>query len=577
MIRRAFADLREPRTYTRILYLLLALPLGVTEFAILVTGLSFGFGTAITLIGVPVLLFMVYAWRWMAQLERRVIGALVGTQIADPYRVGPAGESRWQGLRRRLADPATWKDLVFLVLQLPAGIIAFTLATVVLAATVALIGAPAYYSTGGGLDVGFTTIDTLGEALALVPAGLLVGFVGIPALGAAARAYGWFAQQLLGSNADPELTAEVTELRDARARVIAAADTERRRLERDLHDGAQQRLVSLALTLRMAEQRAEEGDPDAPELVRQAREEVTMALDELRDLARGIHPAILTNRGLAAALNDLAGRAAVPVEVTDAPGERLPEPVEAAAYFVVSECLANIGKHAQASRATVAVTARDGVLLVDVADDGRGGAGLSGGSGLQGLQDRVGAIDGRLTLDSPPGGGTRVQARLPLDGRAPEEEETVVLGGEPLSDEAAAALMARRRRLLRIRLSVLAFVAAPLVIIWALTGADYFWPVWPLIGLGLIGALDAWITLASKPLRESELPAPSAARTEALKERRVTRAVTLAGGVLLALDACTIAIWLASGAGYFWPVWPLFGTVVLAVPAVALVRRASAG
>ena len=152
------------------------------------------------------------------------------------------------------------------------------------------------------------------------------------------------------------LTAEVTDLRDARSRIIAAADAERRRIERDLHDGAQQRLVSLALTLRTAEKRAAEGDPQATELMRRAGDEAGLALKELRDLARG-HPSGDPDqpRAWRAALDDLAARSTVPVEVVEAPAERLPDEVEAAAYFVVSECLANIGKHAQATRATVAV------------------------------------------------------------------------------------------------------------------------------------------------------------------------------------------------------------------------------
>src|SRR6185295_11824020 len=174
-------------------------------------------------------------------------------------------------------------------------------------------------------------------SIAAVPLGALILLLGIPGLNALGRLYGWFAGLLLGSNADPVLTAQVHELEDARSRIIAAADAERRRIERDLHDGAQQRLVALALNLRMAEQRVESGDPGAAELVRQAGEEAQHALKELRDLARGIHPAILTNRGLSAALEDLASRATVPVDVVAKPGERLADPVEAAAYFVVSE------------------------------------------------------------------------------------------------------------------------------------------------------------------------------------------------------------------------------------------------
>jgi signal transduction histidine kinase len=566
MLRRALDDLRAARTYTRIAYLLLALPLGVAEFSILVTGLSFGFGSAITLIGLPVLLLMLFVWRWMAQGERRLVGALVGTEIADPYRRPPPGASRWRALRERLADPATWKDLVFLVLQLPAGIVAFALTVIVLGGGAGLLAAPIYHQSGFGLG-----IDTLPETLALVPLGALLLFAGIPALGALGRLYGWFAVQLLGSNEDPELTAEVSQLRGAQARVIAATDAERRRLERDLHDGAQQRLVSLALTLRVAEQRAEKGDPGAPELVREAREEVGRALEELRDLARGIHPAILTNRGLTDALRDLAGRAAVPVEVTSAPSERLPEPVEAAAYFVVSECLANIGKHAQASQASVAVSERDGALEVEVRDDGAGGASLDGGSGLQGLRDRVAALDGRLEVHSPPGEGTSIRALLPLDGHAAAARPAAP-GPRPLPDEEADAVMARRQRLLRPRLVVLGSVALVLVALWALTGAGAFWPVWPLIGLGLIAAVDGWGTMASGPLRESALPAPGAARDEALKRARARRTMGLAGGVLLAIDATVVALWLASGGGYFWPGWVLFGSVLLALPGALTMR-----
>ena len=233
----------------------------------------------------------------------------------------------------------------------------------------------------------------------------MVAFVGIPALGLLGRGYGELAALLLGS--EPRSRAERpghASCEGARSRIIAAADAERRRIERDLHDGAQQRLVALSLTLRMAETRAEKGDPETADLIRNAGEEAGLALKDLRDLARGIHPAILTNRGLAAALDDLAARATVPVEVTAAPPERLPDQVEAAAYFVVSECLANVGKHAEASGATVSVRTEGGRLEVEVQDDGTGGADTENGSGIQGLRDRVGALGGRLEIESPEAG-----------------------------------------------------------------------------------------------------------------------------------------------------------------------------
>jgi len=277
-------------------------------------------------------------------------------------------------------------------------------------------------------------------------------------------------------------------------------------------------------------------------------------LKELRDLARGIHPAILTNRGLPAALDDLAGRASVAVEVAAAPQERLPDQIEAAAYFVVSECLANIGKHARATAAEVSVTARADHLLVSVSDDGVGGAELGGGSGLQGLQDRVGALDGTLTVESPAGEGTRVVASIPLV----EPVETLGFGPLPhrvLSDEEAAQLRRRRRNGVRVRASILAVVALIVVAVWALTGAPNAWPVWPLLGLGLIVALDAWTALGVSPATHSDLE--GAGDPRALQRRRAVRA---AAGKLAIVNVFLIGIWLAGGAGYFWPAWTMLGS-----------------
>jgi hypothetical protein len=380
--------------------------------------------------------------------------------------------------------------------------------------------------------------------------------LGIPALGALARLYGAYAELLLGSNADPVLTAQVSDLRDARSRIIEAADAERRRIERDLHDGAQQRLVALALTLRMAEKRAEQGDPQAAELVRNAGEEAGLALKELRDLARGIHPAILTNRGLTAALQDLAGRAPVPVEVTETPRERLPDPVEAAVYFVVSECLANVGKHAQAQQAEISVRVLEGALEVEVRDDGVGGAELGNGTGFQGLQDRVGALEGSLAVESPGGGGTRVRATIPLV-QPVEGVEARARGPVVLSDSEAIERQARRRRRLSFRLAALGIVAAVLLSIWALTGAPNPWPVWPLLGMGLVASLDAWFVLSSPPLRRSQAADETAAR--ALRRRRRLR--TDSGAVAI-LNLFVIGVWIAAGAGHFWPAWVLLGSVI---------------
>jgi PAS domain S-box-containing protein len=202
------------------------------------------------------------------------------------------------------------------------------------------------------------------------------------------------------------------ELRSSRARIVEAGDSERRRLERNLHDGAQQRLVSLSLALRLAQARLKDDPAEVQRLLAGASEELAHALEELRELARGIHPAVLSERGLAAALEALAGRAPVPVDVSVS-GDRLPAPIEAAAYYVISESLANVAKYAEASAVEISVTRQNGRAIVEVKDDGVGGADSGRGSGLRGLADRVEALDGVLRVESPPGAGTRVRAEIP--------------------------------------------------------------------------------------------------------------------------------------------------------------------
>ena len=204
----------------------------------------------------------------------------------------------------------------------------------------------------------------------------------------------------------------------SRARVIEAADAERRRLERNLHDGAQQRLVGLALHLRLVEGALVDDPERARGLLTGANAQLDEALDELRELARGIHPAVLTDRGLEPALHSLVARSPVPVTVAEVPKERLPEPVETAAYYVVAEALTNVAKYAKANAAMVRVSRDNGRAVVEIADDGIGGANVGGGSGLRGLADRVEVLDGRLRVESPPNGGTRIQAEIPLRSRA---------------------------------------------------------------------------------------------------------------------------------------------------------------
>jgi signal transduction histidine kinase len=210
-----------------------------------------------------------------------------------------------------------------------------------------------------------------------------------------------------------EVQAQLEQVRASRARIVEAGDAERRRLERDLHDGAQQRLVTLSLALGMARDRAAGADPELEALIDSAGKEAREALTELRELARGIHPAVLTETGLTGAVQALVERSPVAATITAVPDGRFPAAVEATAYFVISEALANVAKHAMADAAQVTIRRRPGRLVVEVSDDGAGGARAEGGSGLRGLADRVASAGGVLRVDSPPGGGTRLEADLP--------------------------------------------------------------------------------------------------------------------------------------------------------------------
>jgi signal transduction histidine kinase len=215
-----------------------------------------------------------------------------------------------------------------------------------------------------------------------------------------------------------ELHARLEDLAASRARIVAAGDVERRRLERNLHDGAQQRLVTLSLALRLAIAKLDSDPAAARAAFEEAGDELARALEDLRELARGLHPAVLSDRGLRAAVEMLAGRSPVPVEIAAIPEQRLPEPVEAAAYYLIAEALTNVTKYAGASAVRVGVSAGEDTVVVEVSDDGVGGADPSGGTGLRGLADRVEALGGSLAVSSPEGAGTSLRAEIPVITRS---------------------------------------------------------------------------------------------------------------------------------------------------------------
>jgi signal transduction histidine kinase len=404
------------QTWLNAAYLLLGLPLGVAYFVILVVGVSVGVALAVLVIGLGILLATLAAWRGFAAIERGLARGLLGVPIPHP----PSDRHDLpvvDRVRRWLRDPVTWKSLVFVALKFPLGVASFAIvvglgafALILLFAPVIVIWTPV--TVFGWIVTSWT--EALPLAVAGVPAVLLV----LHLCNGLAWLWALFARVMLGPST-VQLHERVDNLRDARARIIAAADAERRRIERDLHDGAQQRLVALSITLGMAESRLPRDPEAAVPLIAQAREEAALAVKELRELASGIHPALLTERGLGPALEALAARSPVPTTVDGVPSFRLPAPVESTVYFVTAEALTNVAKYAAATTANITLAVEHGRLLLLIRDDGAGGADPSTGSGLRGLRDRVEALDGQLHIDSPPGLGTTLIAELPIGGHHP--------------------------------------------------------------------------------------------------------------------------------------------------------------
>jgi len=399
------------RPWVDALFLLTSFPVGLVSFVTLVVMISLGAGLAIIWIGLPILVLAILGWRQAAGLERWRIGAFLGVPIPDPHQPWPAG-SVWRRLRTMLADPAVWRDLAYWILLFPIGVAELVLVVALVTVTVSLLAAPFSYSS---VDINFGSVHvhTLPAALGLMLLGVVAAPVTALLICGAAWLHGQLARVLLGPNRAGRLAERVDVLAESRSRMVDASIDERRRIERDLHDGAQQRLVALAMDLGMARERMESDPDSARELVDEAHEEAKRALAELRDLVRGIHPAVLTDRGLDAAVSALAGRSQVPVTVSCHVPGRLPEAIESTAYFVVAEGLTNVAKHSRARHADVNLRLWEGLLLVEISDDGIGGADPAGGSGLRGLGDRVAAVDGGLVLERTAQGRTVLRAEIP--------------------------------------------------------------------------------------------------------------------------------------------------------------------
>ncbi|MEU5522532.1 sensor domain-containing protein [Streptomyces sp. NPDC047860] len=368
----------DVHTWKEIGHLLANLPVSLIGFTYTVTMLFTGAGLAVTVIGLPLLAVGLVGARLLGRLERARARKLLGVRVEEPSRLPWRGARRlWPRLWLALKDPVGWRTVLYELMRLPWGIVTFVV-------------------TLTGLFVLWPVLPFVVRALANADRAMVRGLL----------------------SPSDELERRIAELESDRGVVVDTAAADLRRIERDLHDGAQARLVNLAMGLGLAKEKLLE-DPDAAaSMVEEAHGEVKLALQELRDLARGIHPAVLTDRGLDAALSSVASRCTVPVTVTVDLDERPAAAIEGIAYFTVSELLQNVSKHSGARSASVEAWRSDGRLFLQVRDDGHGGARMDGGTGMRGLADRLDAVDGLFVVDSPVGGPTTVTAELPWRDRS---------------------------------------------------------------------------------------------------------------------------------------------------------------
>jgi signal transduction histidine kinase len=415
-----------PSTASRVgktlIHLTLDLWVAIGCMVVWTMGLSLTVGLAITVVGGAIALAVTLAiCMGIGRIERIRAAAFLDTTTPAPTLLSPnAPTPRFGILGRYIGSRAAWSALGYVVVKSITGIVFFAIAVTVWSTGVALVCAPIIrlLTTPGSLDLGFTAIST--NTTALFAAGVGVGTLAFIAP-AVTLGMGTINKRmvtgLLGANQTAQLQAKVVEVSAQRTAAVDGAEAERRRIERDLHDGAQQRLVALGMTIGLAKDKLDSDPEKARTLLDEAHTEAKAAMTELRSIARGIHPAVLEDRGLDAALSAIAARAPIPVRIRVQLPERLGPTIEGAAYYVVSESLTNIAKHAHATEATVTIhveprIGRD-VVLVTVTDNGSGGAGFVPGGGLAGLHDRVAAIGGTFRIDSPAYGPTTLVAEIP--------------------------------------------------------------------------------------------------------------------------------------------------------------------
>jgi signal transduction histidine kinase len=412
-------DLVSARTWLAMTQHLVGLFVGFVAIFIVTFGLGFGVGGLfLALAGLPLLGLTLRLADVFARTERARFALFTGVRIpawpapGSPGRVG----FRWGIIPRwpMWREGSTWAELGYALLRLPVSAVAATVSVTAWAMGLVLVALPVYgrFMPGGGPTIGDTVLHTRAELTVSVVLGALLLLAAPQLTRGLAIADGALARRLLGPRRD--LAARVTELEISRGRLVDAAQTERQRIERDLHDGAQQRLVALAMELGRAKAKFADDPDGARELVDRAHVQAKEALTELRNLVRGVHPPVLTDRGLDAALSGLAALCPVPVDVHIDMPVRPKSSVEAVAYFMVAEALTNVAKHSRASHAKVVVEGHGypGTLTVMISDDGIGGADITS-PGLSGLADRVSGVDGRLSVESPSGGPTIIAAELP--------------------------------------------------------------------------------------------------------------------------------------------------------------------